>query len=300
MQTARNNSGTDPSQISSYINDKTIEGGVTVKNKSVHYLIIGLVTLAFVLPSPEIQAAKKQRPGNVEHTDTWKAAPYDFEFDNHMDTHVQLKLDVEGGEPVGLWGSLYVINTTNPPTIDPVSELPIKRHPRGASHNEVCGTDEIICEVGWYVDAVPGAFKFLYHSGVNGNDHAIWMVNRAEEYTGTPPPQSAGMVIPQPFIPSHAHWISLGSDDPRASSVSAACDKNNAGQLEDEAPTAVNEVCQGWFMELNAVQAFAFEHGGEVIPIYPGIDLRSHLNIVTNYTQTPKEEITPTRSSGGH
>jgi hypothetical protein len=276
-----------------------------VINKPVDYSIIGLAALALVLLSPEILAAKKQRPGDVEQGDAWKTAPYDFEFDNHMDTHVQLKLDVEGGEPVELWGSMYIIFTDDQGVslgIDPVSDLPIARHPRGTNddHDETCGTSvNIVCEVGWYVDAVPGAFKFLYHSGVNGNDHGMWMVNRAEEYPsgGAPVP---GMVIPQPFIPSHAHWISLGSDDPRAGSVSAACDKNNAGQLEDEDPTAVNQVCQGWFMELKAVKAFAFEHGGKVIPIYPGEDLRSHLNIVTNYNQTPVEDITATRSSSGH
>jgi hypothetical protein len=212
-----------------------------------------------------------------------------------MDTHVQLKLDVENGEPEELWGSMYVIEV-NPPAIDPVSGLRVMRHPRGASHNEVCGVDAITCEIGWYVDAVPGAMKFLYHSGVNGDDHAVWMVNRAEEASAPAP----GMVIPQPFIPSHAHWISAGSDDPRAGSVSAACDKNNAGQLEDTAPTAANEVCQGWFLELKAVQSFAFQHGGEVIPIHPGEDLRSHLNIVTNYDQTPEATITETRTSGGH
>ena len=119
------------------------------------------------------------------------------------------------------------------------------------------------------------------------------------EYPGGGAP-APGMVIPQPFIPSHAHWISAGSTDSRAPSVSAACDKNNAGQLEDTAPTAVNEVCQGWFMELKAVKDFAFEHGNEVIPIYAGEDLRSHLNIITNYTDTTVVPITPTRSGNGH
>ena len=141
-----------------------------------------------------------------------------------------------------------------------------------------------------------GAFKFLFHAGVNGDDHGMWMVNRAEESSAPAP----GMVIPQPFIPSHAHWISAGSTDPRAPGAGTACDKNNAGQLEDTAPTAVNEVCQGWFMELKAIKDFAFEHGGEIIPIYAGDDLRSHLNYITNYTETPVVTITPTRGGGGH
>ena len=274
-------------------------------NKSVNYLIVVLTGLALMLAGMEGQAAKKVRPGDVALGGEWKQGRFDFVFDNHMDTHVQLKYDEEDGEPEELWGSMYVIDISDPPTIDTASGLVIKRHPRGATHFEECGTDDIKCEVGWHVEAIPGAFKFLYHSGVNGNDHAMWMVNRAEEYTdGTSPPQSPGMVIPQPFIPSHAHWISRGSTDARADSVSDACNNNNAGQLEsaDEKndPSAVNEVCQGWFMELKAVKAFAFQHGGELIPIHPGDDLRSHLNIVTNYDQTPVEDITETRTSGSH
>ncbi len=265
--------------------------------KSVNYLIIALTGLALLLAGVEGQAAKKQRPGDVGVGDDWKQGRFDFVFDNHMDTHVQLKYDEDrSGNPEELWGSMYVIFTDslgNSLGDDPVSGLPIGRHPRGASHDEICGTSSMItCEVGWHVEAIPAAFKFLFHGGVNGNDHGMWMVNRAEEATAPAP----GMVIPQPFIPSHAHWISSESTDSRAASVSAACDKPNAGQLESAAPTAVNEVCQGWFMELKAVHApFAFEHGGELIPIYPGEDLRSHLNIITNYTDSPVVPITPTR-----
>lgn len=274
--------------------------------KSANYLLISLATLALMLAGVEAQAAKKQRPGDVEMNDPWKAGEFNFVFDNHMDTHVQLKYDEDdSGNPEELWGSLYVIFTDamgNSLGHDPVSGLPIGRHPRGASHNERCGIDPIVCEVGWHVDAIPGAFKFLFHSGVNGNDHAMWMVNRAEEYTdGTVPPSSPGMVIPQPFIPSHAHWLSDGSQDPRSPATGSACDKNNAGQLQDAVPTAVNEVCQGWFMELKAVhEPFAFQHGGELIPIYPGADMRSHLNIITNYTDSPVVPITSTRPAGGH
>ena len=138
---------------------------------------------------------------------------------------------------------------------------------------------------------LPGAAKFISHYGVNGDDHAIWMVNRAEEALAPMP----GMVIPQPGSYLHTHWITRTSTDPRASTVSDACDKQKAGQLEDQDPTAVNEVCQGWFLQIRAVMKFAFEHGGEIIPIRPGIDNRSHLNTVTNYRSPPKLEITTIR-----
>jgi hypothetical protein len=273
--------------------------------KSAHYLLIGLATLALTLAGVEGQAAKKDRPGDVGPGGDWKVAPFDFVFGNHMDTHVQLKYDEDdSGNPEELWGSLYVIFTDdqgNSLGIDPETTLPIGRHPRGTNedHDETCGTSpNIVCRVGWHVEAIPAAFKFLFHDGVNGKDHGMWMVNRAEEASAPAP----GMVVPQPFLPSHAHWISSGSTDSRAASVSAACDKPNAGQLETGDPTAVNEVCQGWFMELKAVHApFAFQHGGELIPIYPGEDLRSHLNIITNYRSNTEVPITETRtSSGGH
>jgi hypothetical protein len=130
---------------------------------------------------------------------------------------------------------------------------------------------------------------------VNGNDHPVWMVNRAEEASAPAP----GMVIPQPGYYSHYHWITTGSTDPRASSVPPECNKANAGQLQDEVPTAVNEICAGWFLQLDAVREFAFQHGNELIPVYLGEDLRTHLNMVTNYDETPVVTITETRSSGG-
>ena len=134
----------------------------------------------------------------------------------------------------------------------------------------------------------PGAAKFLYHDGVNGDDHAVWMVNRAEEATAP----TAGMVIPQPGSYTHFHWITATSTDPRADSVPAECDKNNAGDLEG-APSAVDMVCDGWFLQIKAVRHFAFEHGGELTPVRPGIDNRSHLNLVTNFSNTVA--ITSTR-----
>jgi hypothetical protein len=244
-------------------------------------------------------------PEDVYPGDTFHAAPFDFLFGNHMDTHQQLKLKTAGdGQPGTLKGSFYIIFTDDqgvPLGIDPISGLPKARHPRGLvleddgvtiKHDEACGiSPNIVCVVGWRMRGLPGAAKFISHEGVNGDDHPVWMVNRAEE-TLAPAP---GMVIPQPGSYTHAHWITRDSTDPRAASVLDPCDKKNAGQLEDELPTAVNEVCQGWFLEIKAVEDFAFEHGGEIIPVRRGIDNRSHLNTVTNYRSLPGGTITPTR-----
>lgn len=227
-------------------------------------------------------------PRIVVQGDPWHAPPYDFIFGNHIDTHVQLELKTKRERPKSLKGWFYIYFTG---AVDEASGLPIARHPRGAMHSETCGTDPIVCVAGWKMTGRPGAAKYLYHSGVNGNDHPVWMVNRAEEASAPAP----GMVIPQPGYFSHFHWITSSSQDPRADYVSVACEKAKAGQLEDVAPTAVNEICAGWFLQIKATQAFAFMHGGEIIPIRKGADLRSHLNIVMNYTQTPVTEITPTR-----
>jgi hypothetical protein len=232
-------------------------------------------------------------PEVVVQGDPWQAPPYDFIFGNHIDTHVQLELKTKREQPKSLKGWFYVYFTG---AVDEASGLPVARHPRGESHSERCGIDPIVCIAGWKMSGLPGAAKYLYHSGVNGNDHPVWMVNRAEEHSAP----AAGMVIPQPGAYSHFHWITSSSQDPRAIDVSVACEKSTAGQLQDVMPTAANEICAGWFLQIKATQDFAFMHGGEVIPVYKGTDLRSHLNIVTNYDATTVAPITPTRTSGGH
>jgi hypothetical protein len=203
-------------------------------------------------------------------------APFDFIFDNHIDTHQRTLLRIKRGNPASLFGFFYIIFTG---ASDPASGLPVARHLRGAGKNEECGVDDINCVVGWIMRGKPGKAKFLYHSGVNGDDHPVWLVNRVQ--------------IPQPGSFLHFHWVGRGSTDPRAESVPLACDKINAGDLETQAPTAVDETCPGWFLQIRAVRRFAFEHGGETIPVRPGIDNATHLNLVTNY----KDDlgITPTR-----
>ena len=236
-------------------------------NRRIRYTLI--YTLAILIFNPWSFAAL---------ADGFQEAPYDFLFGNHLDTHHELKIKIKKGDPDSLKGSLYIIFTGE---TDSASGLPIARHPRGAGeHNEECGVDPIDCEVGWKINAVPGEAKFLYHDGVNGDDHPVWMVNRVD--------------IPQPGSYTHFHWITTASTDPRFDMVEDFCDKNNAGQLETQEPTAVNETCLGWFLEIKAVMEFAFQHGNEVVPVYPGIDNATHLNLVTNYAEVP--DITYTRS----
>ena len=67
--------------------------------------------------------------------------PYNFLMGNHIDEHMENKLQNDGS----LKGRLYIYFTGE---IDQASGLPIARHPRGESHNEVCGVDAIDCLVG--------------------------------------------------------------------------------------------------------------------------------------------------------
>lgn len=225
-------------------------------------LVIGAISLPILY-------ASSAWSGDVLHD-----GAFSFLFGNHIDTHQETKLKLDNdGNVKNLKGRFYIIFTGDFND----DGIPIARHPRGASHNEVCGVDPIDCIVGWTIKALPAEAKFLYHAGVNGDDHPVWLVNRVD--------------IPQPGSNTHFHWITTTSTDPRAGSVPAVCDQNNAGQLESAG--AANSVCPGWYLQIHAVQEFAFEHGGEKILVTPGKDNATHLNLVTNYADVPG--ITATR-----
>lgn len=196
----------------------------------------------------------------------------DFIFGNHIDTHQSTILKAEGGEPIRLNGDFLIIFTGE---TDQVSGLPIARHPKGADQDGQCG-DDIECEVGWDIKAVPGEAKFVLHTGVNGKDHPVWLVNRTQ--------------IPQPGSYTHFHWITYSSNDPRRNAVPPACDAQSAGDLEN---VAEGVTCPGWFMQITAVQSFAFQHGNEIVPVNRGVDNATHLNLLTNYAEVL--DITPTR-----
>lgn len=226
------------------------------------------------------------------------APPFDFLFGNEIDDHQETQLGPDGA----LTGTFYVILTG---AIDPASGLPVARHPRGAAKNEVCGVD-VDCVEGWKIRAVPGAAEFLYHSGVNGDDHPVWLVNRVD--------------IPQPGYFSHFHWIGADSTDVRAAGVPPECDVDKASQLEggmggtmttssssmDSGSGdgtgggsgggmggATGLVCPGWFLQIEPDMAFAFEHGGELVPVRSEFDTATHWNLLTNYRTV--SGVTPTR-----
>lgn len=156
------------------------------------------------------------------------------------------------------------------------SGLPVARHPRGAAEGEDCNDDATGCVQGWQIDGLPGDAKFLFHTGVNGEDHPVWLVNRRD--------------IAQPGSYTHFHWISRDSTDPDRDTVPEVCDADSAGEL---ANAAENVYCPGWYFQIKASRSFAFEHGGEIVPVLSGIDNATHINLLTNYAEVPG--ITSTR-----
>jgi len=219
---------------------------------SIDKLLVAIAFIGLILPAPA---------GAIDITS--------FAFGNNIDTHQSTRLVVRNGVPVRVAGEFLIYFTGE---IDGASGLPIARHPSGSQE---CGVN-VDCVTGWVINAVPGEAKFLYRTGVNGEDHPVWLVNRSQ--------------IPQPGGNTHFHWITSQSDDPRFSAVPDPCNVQSSGELENNAE---NVTCPGWFMQITAVRSFAFDHGGEIVPVERGRDNATHLNLVTNYKQV--SGITSTR-----
>lgn len=111
-----------------------------------------------------------------------------------------------------------------------------------AKHTD-CNEPTSQCSVGWQWRGVHGEATFVYHEA---GDHPLWLVYRDQ--------------IEQPGAFSHFHWLG----DPAV-----------ASSLMEGA------TYKGYFLELRAKDTFAFEHGNDLVVVKPGIDIATHLNIVT-------------------
>jgi len=109
------------------------------------------------------------------------------------------------------------------------------------------------CTVGWMLDGEPGTATFLY---TVDDDHPVFLLSRPD--------------IPEPGAFAHFHWL-------------------------DAMPTA-DAGTNGYLLQLKAVDTFCFIHHGADgalnsktcrdnggVAVNPGIDIATHLNIVTSF-----------------
>lgn len=174
------------------------------------------------------------------------APPLTFLFGNEIDTHQQTFRTRDGS----LFGFLYVTFTGE---VTP-DGYPVARHCDAQ-------TPPQNCVAGWALRARPGSATFLYQN----MDHPVWLTSRTE--------------IPQPGAFAHFHWITSASTDPRPV-TDPGCEAQTDAELVPGA------VCPGFFIQLVALSSFAFEHEGQRIPVDPGIDIATHVNIVTSVPAT--------------
>ena len=211
----------------------------------------------------------------------WKdhANPYTFLFGNHLDTHQETRLTQDGD----LKGFLYVYWTG-----EVTSEgLPVAAHCTSPEHYEVG------CFAGWLIEARPCIAEvdgceamFLYHN----DDHPVWLVGPRRDASGELRGTRSRIVQPGSF--THLHWLTEGSQHDGESQESSLSELETLFGVDIQVPAECNVsaarsltpgvVCPGYFLEIRAIDTFAFRHGGELIPVLPGIDNRTHLNLVAS------------------
>jgi hypothetical protein len=178
------------------------------------------------------------------------AAPYSFLFGNNIDLLQQTKQNPDGS----LSGYFYISFTG----------VTTKDGYRVATHVDCTTTTS--CTVGWTLSGQPRMGVFLYQVD---NDHPVFLVNRSD--------------IPQPGAYAHFHWLDYGNTFPPLPPIGVSV--------------------PGYLLQLSAVDTFCFIHDQFVadtarksktclanggIPVNgsalkPGIDIATHLNIVTSY-----------------
>lgn len=194
--------------------------------------------------------------------------PYTFLFGNHIDTHQETRLTSEGS----LAGFFYVF-WDGTFTDD---GLPVAKHCTGPDHYARG------CFAGWHIEAEPCIEEvngcqatFLYHN----HDHPVWLMGSRAQ-------------IPQPGSYTHMHWLTEGTDHDGTFLPSSIEEVEaffgvdivvplecNVSRASDLTPGVA---CPGYILRIRATETFAFHHGGEDIPVGPGIDNRTHLNLVTS------------------
>jgi hypothetical protein len=163
-------------------------------------------------------------------------------FGNEFDLHQQTRLSNKTGD---LSGYFYISFTG----------VVTKDHYRVATHLD-CNANP--CSVGWTLAGKSRTATLLYHVMP---DHPVFLVNRLD--------------IPEPGAYAHFHWL----------------DYANA----DMGMPPVGVTVPGYLLQLTAVDTFCFIHDGAGsatssqscrgnggIAVRPGIDIATHVNIVTS------------------
>lgn len=166
-----------------------------------------------------------------------------FVFGNHIDTH-QTTILKRNGTLEGTFNITFTGKFNQ-------NGIPIAKHCDA-------NTPPSDCVIGWKLRGIPGEATFVYHN----MDHPVWVVDSRNK-------------IPQPGAYAHFHWITMNSNDPREV-VDVRCNMDQAGMLERGA------YCPGYFLQLMAVRTFVFIHGNDQILIKEGLDIASHINIITS------------------
>jgi hypothetical protein len=239
------------------------------------------------------------------------APPYTFLFGNHIDTHQETWLvtnsslaflGIKKGDLLGYLYIFWVDADGDGITDTTEAGLPIAEHCVMPEHYAAG------CFAGWLVHAKPCITEvnacramFLYH----GHDHPVWLLGphlhhdtSGEGMSGEGTLRGSRLDVVQPGSFTHIHWLTSGAthtDDTGMmmhfpSSLEAVED---VFETDIHVPEACNvamaenlttgAICPGYFIQLIGTKAFALRHGGELIAVKPGIDNKTHLNLLTDY-----------------
>jgi hypothetical protein len=248
------------------------------------------------------------------------APPYTFTFGNHIDTHLELRLwkrdrplfGIEKGDLTG-WFYVYDVDEDGDGVqdVDPASGLGIVHHCTKQEHYDAG------CYALWRVHAKPSipelngfTSMFLYHF----HDHPIWLLGNRVVDGGL---RGSRLHIHQPGSYTHMHWLTEGSVHEGTFLPSSIADVEALFGVDINVPAECNVsgasaltagvVCPGYHMQIKVRHGkhVAFRHGGELIPLHPGVDNKSHLNLLTSYRSLPHgvlpgDYVETGEGGGGH
>ena len=249
------------------------------------------------------------------------APPFEFVFGNRIDTHLENKLRKNGDLKGYFYIRWEDADEDGVVDIDPVNGLPRARHCNANTDPSVCFAGWKVKGKPCIPAYNQCAAAFIYHAKDHPYwliGESATIDSDGDGYAGPGLEDDMGRlkgnrtVLPQPFGTGHYHWLTEGTtadgvdfpsslnpsypavlpvdlapgviDSPLEQTLGVAidvpddCNVPMAGAL---APPGV--VCPGYFLQIKAIETFSFHHGGEWMPVRPGIDIETHHNILSSY-----------------